>query len=129
MERAVLGLTDAERVVMAVEAMEREVNNGGWEQFFVNSSKHFAPYIVQALQTIGCNALAELATEAVRELQLPAEFDGEDCDRAYMRLMDEIDPKLHELDRRYYQSPEPIVDCLLSFIEQHESEIRIPHVP
>src|SRR5208283_2606014 len=61
MERAILSLTEAERVVMAIEAMEREVNNGGYEQFFVNSSKHFAPHIVQALQTIGCTEFADLA--------------------------------------------------------------------
>jgi hypothetical protein len=83
-ERAILALTEAERVVMAIEAMEREVNNGGYEQFFINSSKHFAPYIVEALQIIGCTGFADLAASAIAELRLPAEFDGEDCDKAYM---------------------------------------------
>ncbi len=32
-ERVILSLTEAERVVMAIEAMEREVNNGGYGQF------------------------------------------------------------------------------------------------
>jgi Domain of unknown function (DUF4375) len=70
-ERAILSLTEAERVVMAIEAMEREVNNGGYGQFFMNSSKHFAPYIVQALQTIGCFEFAALMTNAIAELKLP----------------------------------------------------------
>ena len=125
-ERRILSLAEAERVVMAIEAMEREVNNGGYEQFFINSSKHFAPYIVQALQTIGCTGYADLAASAIAELRLPSEFDGEDCDRAYMALMDEIGPKLNELDNRYYQSTEQIIEPLFSYVEQHKSEIRIP---
>jgi hypothetical protein len=128
MERGILTLTEAERVVMAIEAMEREVNNGGYAQFFVNSSKHFAPYIVQALQTIGCVGDADLATRAIAELRLPSGFDGEDCDKAYMALRGEIDPKLHELDNCYYQSTELIIESLFSYIEQHKSEIGIPHV-
>ncbi len=32
-----------ERVILAVEALEREVNNGGYEQFFLNSTLEFAP--------------------------------------------------------------------------------------
>src|SRR2546421_12023246 len=36
-------LTDAERTILAVEALEREVNNGGYGQFFVNSSREYAP--------------------------------------------------------------------------------------
>jgi hypothetical protein len=126
-QRAILSLTEAERVVMAIEAMEREVNNGGYAQFFVNSSKHFAPYIVQALQTIGCAEYAALAASAIAELRLPSEFDGEDCDKAYMALMDEIDPKLEELGSRYYETAEPLCDNLFSYIEQQASAIRMPY--
>jgi hypothetical protein len=39
------GLTTEERVVLAIEALEREVNNGGYRLFFV-------PIIVQALERI-----------------------------------------------------------------------------
>jgi hypothetical protein len=41
----VRGLTTEERVVLAVEALEREVNNGGYDQFFINASREFAPTI------------------------------------------------------------------------------------
>ena len=51
-------LSEEERVVLAVEALEREVNNGGYDQFFVNSSREFAPTVVSALQRIGCKKTA-----------------------------------------------------------------------
>src|SRR5215470_8182521 len=47
-------LSNQELIVLAVEALEREVNNGGYEQFFINSSKEFAPIMVEALGRIGC---------------------------------------------------------------------------
>ena len=40
------GLSKVERTVLAVRALDREVNNGGYDQFFRNSSKKFAPEIV-----------------------------------------------------------------------------------
>ena len=43
-------LTDEERLVLAVMALTREVNNGGYHQFFVNSSSRFAPTIVDSLR-------------------------------------------------------------------------------
>lgn len=32
-------LSNAERVVLAIEALEREVNNGGYHQFFINAGR------------------------------------------------------------------------------------------
>jgi hypothetical protein len=45
-------VTDEERLVLAVMALEREVNNGGHRQFFVNSSREFAPVIEESLLRI-----------------------------------------------------------------------------
>ena len=47
-------LTQEERIVLAVRALDREVNNGGYHQFFCNSSRKFAPKIVESLVRIGC---------------------------------------------------------------------------
>lgn len=123
---AILQLTDAERAVLAIEAMEREVNNGGYFQFFINSSKHFAPFLVDALNAIGCSKLAEVSSQAIDTLRLPPNFDGMDCDEACMAAMDDVQPKLNELDEHYFECPEPIVERLLSYVERSAHEIRIP---
>ena len=57
--------TDEERIVLAVEALEREVNNGGYDQFFTNSSQ-FVPTIVDSLQRIGCERTAMITQRAIR---------------------------------------------------------------
>ena len=47
------GWTEAERVFVLVENVEREVNNGGFDQFFDNSSGDNAHESHQALLTMG----------------------------------------------------------------------------
>ena len=50
--RGMAALTDAEHDVLAIEALEREVNNGGYSQFFVNGSLEFVPTVVAACSRI-----------------------------------------------------------------------------
>jgi hypothetical protein len=57
-------LSDEECIILAIEALEREVNNGGYGQFFVNSSREYAPKIVQ-----GCLQTAEITQKALNVVQ------------------------------------------------------------
>ncbi|HWJ39890.1 MAG TPA: DUF4375 domain-containing protein, partial [Candidatus Limnocylindrales bacterium] len=66
-----LAISDEERVILAVEALEREVNNGGYRLFFQNSTREFAPIIVQALVRIGCPKTAGITQRAIDALHLP----------------------------------------------------------
>jgi len=64
-------ITGVELMVLSVLALEREVSNGGYDQFFRNSSRRFAPMIVNHLVTIGCPAIADITQEALDSLDLP----------------------------------------------------------
>ena len=61
----VASLTAEERVVLAVEAVEREVNNGGFEQLFTDASKALAPYFVESLEAIGAGEAETLTRQAI----------------------------------------------------------------
>ncbi|MEQ9500360.1 MAG: DUF4375 domain-containing protein [Deltaproteobacteria bacterium] len=58
-------LNEAERTVLAVVALEVEVNNGGYAQFFANASGVYAPEIVDALVRIGRRDAADLTRRAI----------------------------------------------------------------
>ncbi len=49
--------------MLAVEALEREVNNGGYSQFFANASNQFAGSIVEPAR-IDCARTAEITQQA-----------------------------------------------------------------
>lgn len=99
-------LTPEERVVLAVEAMEREVNNGGFHQFFTNSSGEYAEELPGALDRIGCPATAALAREALAARTDPDRLDA--------------------IDGRYYESREDIAGRLFEFIRQNAGSITLP---
>lgn len=99
-------LSDAERFILAVEAMEREVNNGGWDQFFLNTDHQFDSILVAALETIGCPNTAAIAQDAIHANEQGSELD--------------------DYDTRYFANSESIEDKLFDYIVNNQHEIRLP---
>lgn len=119
-------LSRAEQYVLAIEALEREVNNGGYGQFFLNSSNVYAPIIVDALFAIDCPKTARLTRGALAALKLP-----EPLTRAQLEariLADDLALRraLHACDERYLATGEAIADRLLDWIAAHAADIVIP---
>jgi len=69
-------LSAEEQIVLAIEALEREVNNGGYSQVFINSSGGYSPIIVDALARIGCPEVAALTRRAIEAIR-PAGWSPE----------------------------------------------------
>lgn len=115
-------LTIEEQTVLAVEALEREVNNGGFHQFFVNSSAQYAPTIVGALRRIGCPKVAAITVDAIAALRLPVLSVG-DIENVIYDDDDERDKVLGDCDGRFFEYPEPIADRLFAFIKANKSKI------
>jgi len=45
-------LSEVELTILAIEAFEREINNGGFSQFFYNSSVEYTPIIVNCFTAV-----------------------------------------------------------------------------
>jgi hypothetical protein len=112
-----------ERIVLAVEALEREVNNGGYIQFFENSSRRFAPVVVQALASIGCPKTAAITQKAIDALHLPS-LTVEAIDAA-MEDAEESEEALNECDNSYYDAGEDIAAQLFAFIKNNKTAITL----
>ena len=110
-------ISDEERLVLAVMALHREVNNGGHQQFFLNSSRHFVPVIESSLLRIDCDETAAIVADAIAALG-PEGIHGEDPVR---------DKILQDCDERFYQSSyqtEEIEANLFRFVEANQEKIR-----
>jgi hypothetical protein len=118
------GLTDEERIVLAVEAMEREVNNGGYNQFFTNSSREFAPTIVDSLQRIGCKKTANITQRAIKALGV-LDLTAEAVDIVMASDDEQRLAKLNRCDDAYYKNAEPIAERLFAFIKANKAGIRL----
>jgi hypothetical protein len=117
-------ISQEERVVFAVEALEREVNNGGYDQFFVNSSSAYAAIIVDSLKRIGATEAANLTQEAIDALKIEGELTPENIEEAILREDEQRDNTLSHCDERYYQRVGDMAGPLLEFIKTNKSKIQ-----
>jgi hypothetical protein len=121
------GLSEAELTVLAVESLEREVNNGGYHQFFLNTPE-YAPSIVAALRRIGCAATADITAQAIALIGLREPVTPEQVEAALRkdpggRLVEVL---VDQCDGRYYDSGEPIAERLFDYIRANRQAIRLP---
>lgn len=115
-------INEGELTVLAVEAMEREVNNGGFSQFFENSSWRFTPYLPHSLSLIGANKTKALVERAIEALEIEPLTKSLDLKKYYQSIQDaieveEIMDKLDELDNEYYKLAENIASLLFKYVE------------
>lgn len=118
-------LSPEERVIVAVENLEREVNNGGYGQFFINSSREYAGDIEKALRLIGCPKQAAIAKRAVAALKIKGKYTSDAVETALEKGGDKVSDVLSSLDDEYYACQEPIADRLFGFAKTNRAKIRL----
>jgi len=116
-------MTGVERMVLALMSLKREVNNGGYHQFFVNSSRRFAPAIVSDLERIGCASVAEITQSALDALKLP-ELSVDAIEAAVTPPDAERDRVLNRCDNRFYETNE-LSELLFAYVKKHPDGICI----
>jgi hypothetical protein len=112
--------------ILAVEAMEREVNNGGFHQFFLNSSREFAAVLPSALERIGCPITAKIASDALGYLKIEGEITPQKIRATLGKLGDKAVEDLGKMDGRYFEYKERIADRLFEYIKAKKKEVSIP---
>ena len=118
-------LTEEERVVLAVEAMEREVNNDGFDGLF-RIAPDIVPDLIRALVAIGRPDVAEIVTEAIAALGLAGDPTSDAVAAAMDVDDDDRDDRLGHLDARYYATAGDVADPLLAYIRQAPGAIVLP---
>jgi hypothetical protein len=118
-------LTDEEVVILAIEALEREVNHGGFSAFFTNSSKEYAPVILNALTRIGCPEVFQLTRAALELLGIRHLISIAAIERAMEKDLEERDEKLNRLDEQYYDLRVDLSAPLLEFIKANRHKIAL----
>jgi len=118
-------LTSAERVAYCVDALEREVNNGGFQQFFWNSSGDTAAETLGALEAIGAAAAAGILRRALAVFPTARPPVARE---ARIALLEELPAQAtatwSTLDDEFYAYPDDLAALLRQFVLAHREGFR-----
>lgn len=112
-----------QKVFSAIWAVEAEVNNGGFSQYFFNDSCETAGFVAEALETIGAPRTADICKRAI-----DAAFPGglpaypQAIRNAAAEFSSETEAKLDALDREFYQYPHNLTELLFLYVSKHSEE-------
>jgi Domain of unknown function (DUF4375) len=125
-DRELGALNDVGITVLAIEALEREVNNGGHHQFFLNTPE-YAEHVVTALQRIGCARTAAVAQRAIDLLGLAGPVTTSRVEDAIQqdsagRLIEIL---IEQCDAPYFDEPEAIADQLFAYVAANRARVRL----
>ncbi len=103
-------------------ALSREVNNGGYDQFFHKLSRRFAPAIVNDLVRIGCTEIADITQQALDSLELP-KLSVDAIEVAMATESVQRKRALERCDVQFYEKGE-LFERLFAYVKAHQDGIR-----
>ena len=112
-------------MVLAVNALEREVNNDGFDGLF-RSSADVIPDLESALESIGRPDVAEIAAAAIAALGVSGVLSAETVMAAMDVDDDERDDRLRRLDERYYATAGDLAGHLLVYVRAATDSVVLP---
>lgn len=112
----IAALSKEERLFFVAQELEREVNNGGFSQFFYNSSGDLSMELIEAFTEIGALSAARICQKALSVFpgSVPA-----DCEqrRALLEEAGEgADALLNECDDEFLEYPEDLTALYYAFL-------------
>jgi hypothetical protein len=117
-------LNEHQRVFFHNQELEREINNGGFNQYFFNSSGNFAKETITSLNEIGAYTTANILKEAIA--QFP---DGEvPKDQSKRRtILEQIEEKANpvweQLDQRFYKYDDDLNALNFDYLSKHKGSL------
>lgn len=112
-ERTVSAFTLPQRLVFAVETYISEVNNGGHDQFFYNSSGVVLKDALEGLRAMGLDEIAALLERVVAKVDF--EIPGDVTARR--EAFEDTDDELFETeDDEFYEIEEGVDDVIMNYI-------------
>lgn len=113
-------LNEHERRFMIAMFVDGEVNDGGFNSFFTNSSGKYANEIVEVFRVIGSDLLADVCEKAVSIFDGPVPTDWDERIEAYEKLDEaKVREVFDDCDELFYESEEDFEDLCMEYIQNH----------
>lgn len=107
------------------QELEREVNNGGLDQYFRNSSGMYANETIETLTLIEARKTADILQEAIEPFpnkQVPIERDARD--EIMGQISDANAEKWEELDQRFFKYEDDLNALNIAFVKSNRAHFE-----
>lgn len=114
-------LNEEQKLFYYNQCLEREINNGGFNQYFFNSSGDFAHQTVQSLRTIGADKTADILQKAID--QFPEKNVPQDRTKRQEKLeqiAEKADPAWEELDQSFFAYEDDLNALNIEFVRKNK---------
>ena len=120
-------LSEKEKYFYAIYELDNEINNGGYLQYFDNSSGDLAYLILDALRSIGSNKALKITEEALDIYGRAPSKDKEDRMKEIARITKNYEDNLWEkCDSRFYDiEDENIGILLIEYVEANQNNFKL----
>lgn len=112
-------LDEVDKILVTIWGLEADVNNGGFDQYYFNSSGDQAFYAPEALETIGAHKMASILSSAnnVFGPEGPSR-DGRARQAQLFRVApnNDMPSPWEQLDRAFYAYPDDIATLLTAHL-------------
>lgn len=117
-------LTDVEQKLLAVDGLNLEINNGGFDQYFFNSPGDVSQTALIALRDIGALGAAKILERAITIFpNSEPPQDRSDRQKLMMSLSDKAAPIWENCDLEFYKLEENIGVLLFAYAKSKRAEI------
>lgn len=118
-------LSASERTFRLIWELEGEVNNGGFHQYFGNSSGDMSLHAVAALKEIGATQTAGIVQRALSVFGPLGPSPSQDVRLEQLEdLSVEQEALLEALDTEFYRYPDNLTTLLYQYVQAHRGQIR-----
>jgi hypothetical protein len=118
-------ITKPQQMLCFAYEFVKEVNNGGFHQYFFNSAGNNAHQAVEAIQSIGASesaSLLQLAISVWPAQQVPQ--DWETRRDVLAEIEEAANMPWDNCTKRFYNGNESITALLIAYIDSHPTEFR-----
>ena len=116
-------LTEEQKLFYYNQCLEREINNGGFNQYFFNSSGDFAHKTIQSLQTIGANKTADILQKAIDQFpnsNVPE--DRTERQEILEQIEETADVVWEDLDQKFFSYEDDLNTLNIEFVRKNKDK-------
>ncbi|MBN1412111.1 MAG: DMP19 family protein [Spirochaetales bacterium] len=118
-------LSNPERDIVLIEEWEREVNNGGFNQLFYNTTGNYSLEILEALKKIGSTGFSNIFEKAISvfpEKDVPKDRDARK--KLLLKIEEKAERVWEHLDQEFNKHDEDIYRLMVQYINDNIADFR-----